>query len=74
VCGADDDRSLRQSLIARLDEKHFTVTYMSESAEAVKALQQRPFKVILISVEPDPELRAYAGVAHETLLKPVDRS
>ena len=46
-----DDDSFRQSLIARLDEKHFTVTYVSGSAEAVKALEQRPFKVILVSVD-----------------------
>ena len=46
-----DDDAFRQSLIARLDQKHFTVTYMSDGSEAVKALGERPFKVILVSVD-----------------------
>jgi DNA-binding response OmpR family regulator len=94
------DDAFRQSLIANLDQKHFSVTYTADGAEAVKALEERSFKVILIAVdlkrrvgldilrylddhprdesgviilgEPDPDLRAYARVADETLLKPVD--
>ena len=94
------DDAFRQSLIAQLDQKHFMVTYTADSAEAVKTLEERSFKVILIAVdlkrrvgldvlryldvhhpeasgviiigEPDPDLRTYARVADETLLKPVD--
>lgn len=97
-----DDDPYRQSLIARLDQKHFTVTFVANSADAIEAIEQRAYKVILISVDlkrkrgldvlhylrqrraalngtaiiilgdPDPELRTYASVADETLLKPVD--
>jgi DNA-binding response OmpR family regulator len=97
-----DDDPYRQSLIVRLDQKHFTVTFVANGADAIEALEQRAFKVILVSVDlkrkrgldvlnylrqrraalngtgiiilgdPDPELRTYASVADETLLKPVD--
>jgi DNA-binding response OmpR family regulator len=97
-----DDDPYRQSLIVQLDQKHFSVTFVENGAEAIKALEQRAFNVILVSVDlkrkrgldvlsylkqrraalngsaiiilgdPDPELRTYASVADETLLKPVD--
>ena len=94
------DDAFLQSLIVQLDQKHFSVTYTADGAEAVKALEARSFKVILVAVdlkhrvgldvlrylgekhpedsgiiilgEPDPDLRSYARVADETLLKPVD--
>lgn len=96
------DDPFRQTLIAQLDQKHFSVTYTDDAAEAKKAVDQKRFKVIVIAVdlkrrvgldmlqylderrnqlngagiliigEPDPDLRNYARVADETLLKPVD--
>src|SRR5205807_2075701 len=46
-----DDDPYRQSLIVQLDQKHFTVTFMADGADAIKALEQRAFKVILVSVD-----------------------
>src|SRR5437764_8311186 len=45
------DDPFRQSLIARLDQEHFSVTYTADGAEAVKKLEERPFKVILVAVD-----------------------
>jgi DNA-binding response OmpR family regulator len=97
-----DDDAFRQSLIAQLDQKHFSVTYTDSSAEGIQAAGAKTFKVIIVAVdlkrrvgldvldylkqrraqlngtailiigESDPELRSYAMVADETLLKPVD--
>jgi DNA-binding response OmpR family regulator len=96
-----DDDAFRKSLIATLDQKHFTVTMTPDGAAALDTLQSRRFEVIILGVdmskqrglvalnfirdnrlsvrggliilgEPDPELRNYAKVADETLLKPVD--
>lgn len=96
-----DDDAFRKSLIATLDQKHFTVTMAADGADAIDAIASRPFNVIILVVdvanrkglqalehlranrksigggviivgEPNPELRTFAGVADETLLKPVD--
>ena len=96
-----DDDAFRKSLIATLDQKHFTVTMTPDGAAALEMLQSRRFEVIIIGVDiskqrglvalnfirdnrlsvragliilgdPNPELRIYAKVADETLLKPVD--
>jgi len=95
-----DDDSFRRSLIAALDQSHFTVTYLTDGPEAVRVLRERSFKIVLVSLDltrshglaalaylrehrktvngiiilgdPNPELRAYAALADETLLRPVD--
>ena len=96
-----DDDAFRKSLIATLDEKHFTVTVRDHGAGALEALKAREFRVILLSLdlnrkkglealdyiganreavrghliiigEPNPQLRAHAKAADETLIKPVD--
>jgi len=88
-----EDDPFRRALIAALDRQHFTVTYTESGAEAVKAMCEKPFKVILLSfavpealdylrdhrragviliATPNPDVRNYAKVAEETLLKPVD--
>lgn len=98
-----DDDAFRKSLIATLDQKHFTVTMATDGKTAIDAIASRPFSVIIVGVdlgrrnglatldhlranrssirsgviivgEPNPELRDYAKVADETLLKPVDPS
>lgn len=96
-----DDDAFRKSLIATLDQNHFTVTMAADGADAIDAIASRPFNVIIVVVdlanrkglqalehlranrkaiaggviivgEPSPELRSFAAVADETLLKPVD--
>ena len=96
-----DDDTFRKSLIATLDQKHFTVTIRPDGVAAVDALKTRRFEVVILGVdlskerglaalhylrdnrpevsgavillgEPTPELRNYAKLADETLLKPVD--
>jgi DNA-binding response OmpR family regulator len=46
-----DDDAFRKTLIAALDANHFTVTYFDSGAAAVEALQQRAFRVILLSLD-----------------------
>lgn len=96
-----DDDAFRKSLIATLDQHHFSVTFSADGDDAVELLRERKFNVILLGVnlatrngmraldflrqskedigcgvlilgDPDPEIRAYAPWADETLLKPVD--
>ena len=88
-----EDDAFRRALIAALDQKHFSVTYTENGAEAVQAMRDKSFKVIVLSTDvaealeylrenrsgaviliaaPDPGLRKYAGIADESLLKPVD--
>ena len=96
-----DDDAFRKSLIATLDQKHFTVTFAADGADTLSVLQSRPYKIIILGVdlakgkgvaaleflrdqkrvmgagviivgEPNPELRNFAKIADETLLKPVD--
>ena len=98
-----DDDPFRRSLIATLDQKHFTVTIAGSNGDALKAIESRKFKVIIVGVDlsrgkgvdvleylrgngqhldaaiilvgdPDPELRSYARVVDELVLKPVDPS
>lgn len=44
---ADD---YRKKLIARLDEKHFVVTAATDGDEAIRALGERPFNVVLLGI------------------------
>lgn len=46
-----DDDAFRKSLIATLDQKHFTVTFSEHGAGALQALRTRPFQVILLSID-----------------------
>ena len=45
-----DDDAFRRSLIATLDQKHFTVTFSPDGDDALKLLDGRSFRVILIGV------------------------
>ena len=46
-----DDDAFRKSLIAMLDQKHFTVTICGDGPEAVKMLRDRPFKIVVLGVD-----------------------
>jgi DNA-binding response OmpR family regulator len=46
-----DDDPFRRKLIAALDERHFTVTFISDGEEAVEALREKRFRVILLGVD-----------------------
>jgi len=45
-----DDDAFRRALIATLDQKHFTVTFSSDGDDAVKLLEDRSFRVVLVGV------------------------
>jgi ActR/RegA family two-component response regulator len=45
------DDAFRRNLIAELDQRHFTVTFSSTEAEALTALQARPFRVIVLWID-----------------------
>lgn len=45
-----DDDPFRRSLIATLDQKHFTVTFGADGDEALKLLEDRSYRVILVGV------------------------
>lgn len=46
-----EDDAFRKTLIATLDQKHFSVTIANGNSDVVKAIQSRPFKVIILGVE-----------------------
>lgn len=46
-----DDDAFRKSLIATLDQKHFTVTVRDHGDAALEALKARPFQVILLNLD-----------------------
>jgi two-component system sensor histidine kinase BarA len=46
-----DDDAFRKSLIATLDQQHFTVTVRDHGDDALRALQTRTFQVILINLD-----------------------
>lgn len=46
-----DDDAFRTSLIATLDQKHFTVTMVPDGRDAVAAIDSRPFQVILLALD-----------------------
>jgi DNA-binding response OmpR family regulator len=45
-----DDDAFRKSLIAALDQHHFTVTFASDGDGAVDLLRSRTFQVVLLGV------------------------
>ena len=45
------DDAFRRKLIVELDQRHFSVTYSSVPAEALAALQERPFRVIVLWID-----------------------
>lgn len=46
-----DDDPFRKSLIASLDQKHFTVTYSPDGADAIQLLQDRQYRVVLLGLD-----------------------
>ena len=45
-----DDDAFRKSLIATLDQRHFAVTYTTDSDLALQFLRDRTFRVVLLGV------------------------
>ena len=45
-----EDDPFRKSLIASLDQQHFTVTFTTDGPEAVDLLRNRKFDVVLLGV------------------------
>ncbi len=45
-----DDDAFRRALIATLDQKHFTVTFSADGDDALKLLEGRSFRVVLVGV------------------------
>lgn len=45
-----ENDEFRKSLIAALDQQHFTVTFSSDGPEAVEILRDRSFSVVLLGV------------------------
>jgi CheY-like chemotaxis protein len=54
------DDAFRRKLIAVLDQRHFTVTFSADGATALKALQEKPYRVILLAIDVN------GGGSHET--------
>ena len=50
ACVIHDDDVFRRSLIATLDQKHFTVSFSADGDDAVKLLEGRSFSVVLVGV------------------------
>jgi DNA-binding NtrC family response regulator len=46
-----EDDAFRKSLIATLDQKHFTVTVRDHGDGALEALKSRAFQVVLLSLD-----------------------
>src|SRR5215212_8914288 len=46
-----DNDAFRRSLIATLDQKHFTVTFSEHGDGALEAIKARSFQVILLSLD-----------------------
>jgi ActR/RegA family two-component response regulator len=45
-----EDDAFRKSLIATLDQHHFTVTFARDGEEAIDVLRNRKFNVVLVGV------------------------
>jgi ActR/RegA family two-component response regulator len=54
-----DDDAFRKRLVTTLDEQHFSVTIAIDGKEALEALQERVYEVVLVGVD----LKSKKGVA-----------
>ena len=45
-----DDDDFRKKLIKSLDEQHFSVTFAPDGPEAIKLLESRPFRVVILGL------------------------
>ncbi|HKO01086.1 MAG TPA: response regulator [Thermoanaerobaculia bacterium] len=46
-----DDDAFRKSLIAALDQRHFTVTFSADGDGALELLRERNFRIVLLGVD-----------------------
>src|SRR3982751_6549013 len=54
-----DEDDFRKRLITTLDQKHFSVTYETDSNRALELLKQRMYEVVLVGLD----LKSRKGVA-----------
>jgi ActR/RegA family two-component response regulator len=54
-----DDDAFRKRLVITLDEQHFSVTTAADGDDALKALQQRVYDVVLVGLD----IKSRKGVA-----------
>lgn len=54
-----DDDAFRRNLIATLDQHNFTVTFATDGDGAIRILEDRTFRVVIVGVE----LKSKKGVA-----------
>lgn len=46
-----EDDEFRKKLIAALDERHFSVTFCCDGPDALSAIHEKPFRVIVIGLD-----------------------
>ncbi|MCU1228988.1 MAG: Two-component system, OmpR family, response regulator TctD [Acidobacteria bacterium] len=64
-----DDDTFRKSLIAALDQRHFTVTFSADGADAVELVRTRNFRIVLLGVD----LKSKRGLSALEALRDRDR-
>lgn len=64
-----DDDAFRKSLIAALDQRHFTVTFSPDGDDALELLRARNFRIVLLGVD----LKSKKGLSALELLRTRDR-
>lgn len=64
-----DDDAFRKSLIAALDQRHFTVTFSAEGADAIEMVRTRNFRIVLLGID----LKSKRGLSTLEALRGRDR-
>ena len=64
-----DDVAFRKSLIAALDQRHFTVTFSDDGDDGIELLRARSFRIVLLGVD----LKSKRGLAALEALRDRDR-
>jgi DNA-binding response OmpR family regulator len=64
-----DDDAFRKSLIAALDQRHFTVTFSIDGDNALELLRARNFRIVLLGID----LKSKKGLSALEMLRSRDR-
>jgi DNA-binding response OmpR family regulator len=64
-----DDDAFRKSLIAALDQRHFTVTFSTDGEGALELLRDRNFRIVLLGLD----LKSKKGLSALEQLRGRDR-